>query len=73
MLKYYVAAQARVSDAVDAVKARVDSLRDDQSGAAMVEYALIAGLVAVAAIGVIGLLSTNLNLRITDIATKVKP
>lgn len=69
MLKSYVFAQSRIADFKDHMRA----LRDDQSGAAMIEYALIVGLVAVAAIAVIGTLSTNLNLRVTDIATKIKP
>jgi Flp pilus assembly pilin Flp len=71
MLKYYVAAQTRVADAVDGVKAHFKSLRDDQSGAAMIEYALIVGLIAVGAIVVLGTLSTSLNGRITNISTKL--
>lgn len=45
MLKAYVAAQARLAD----IKSRLSRLRQDQGGAALVEYALLIGLVAVAA------------------------
>lgn len=67
MLKAYVFAQSKVGEFKDHLR----SLRDDESGAAMIEYALIVGLVAVAAIAAIGALSTALNGRIDDIADKV--
>jgi len=45
-------------------------LRDD-SGATAIEYGLIAALVAVALIGVLGTLGTNLNAKFSDIASAV--
>ena len=69
MLKTYIFAQSKI----EALKDHLRDLRQDESGAAMIEYALIVGLVAVAAVAVIGTLSADLNARITSISTAVKP
>lgn len=67
MLKAYVFAQTQIG----AFKDHLRDLRDDKSGAAMIEYALLVGLVAVGAIAAIGALTTALNGRIGAISTKL--
>jgi pilus assembly protein Flp/PilA len=57
MMKTFVAAQRRVMD----LKDRLNDVRNDESGAALVEYALLVGLMAVAAAGAITALSGNLQ------------
>lgn len=49
MLKAYVAAQT----AMDTARHRLATLRDDKSGAALIEYSLLIGLIVVGAIAMI--------------------
>jgi Flp pilus assembly pilin Flp len=63
MLQAYVFAASRLTH----LQARLAGLRDDESGAAMIEYALVVGLAAVAAIAAMGTLKTG----ITGLATSV--
>lgn len=57
MLKLYVAAKTRLLDAQD----WFDALRKDEGGAAMIEYALLVGLIAV--VGGAALITAQGNLR----------
>lgn len=63
MLKTFVAAQARLA----VVKDRIKTLQDDESGAALVEYALLVGLIAVAAAAFIPVFAQNVNGAFTRI------
>ncbi|PSJ59082.1 Flp family type IVb pilin [Kumtagia ephedrae] len=45
----------------------------DESGATAIEYGLIAALIALAIITGAGLLGTNVNLKLEEIANKLKP
>jgi Flp pilus assembly pilin Flp len=65
MLKAYVSASSRLV----AVKDRLAALRSDESGAAMIEYALVVGLVAVAAATVLSTFSTSIQNAFTAIGT----
>jgi Flp pilus assembly pilin Flp len=65
MLKTYVAAKSRLMDFQDHLK----SLRDDESGAAMLEYALLIGLLAVGAVTTLGLLGPKVTKAFTDLNT----
>lgn len=47
------------------------ALCQDESGAAAVEYGLLAGLIAVVIVGSVKLLGTNLNGIFADIAGKI--
>ena len=67
MLKAYIFAQTQVG----AFKDHLRDLREDKSGAAMIEYALLVGLVAVGAIATITALTGALNGRITAISGKL--
>ncbi|HEY8571555.1 Flp family type IVb pilin [Phenylobacterium sp.] len=67
MLKAYVFAQSKIADVKDHFRA----LQEDESGAAMIEYALMVGLVAIVAIAAFTTLGTNLMNRTTDIANKI--
>jgi Flp pilus assembly pilin Flp len=57
MLKAYVFAQSKIGD----VKDRLEALRADESGAAMIEYALLIGLIAIGGITALSALSTDLE------------
>jgi Flp pilus assembly pilin Flp len=57
MLKAYLSTNRRLLDLRD----RFAGFRADDSGAALIEYAMIIGLVAVASITALGLLSTDIN------------
>jgi pilus assembly protein Flp/PilA len=46
-------------------------LRDDESGVTAIEYALIAALIAIAAIGAFTLLGTTLNTVFSNIANTI--
>ncbi|NEX94994.1 Flp family type IVb pilin [Caulobacter sp. 17J65-9] len=68
LLKAYVKATAVAADA----KAYLQRLRDDESGASMVEYSLLIGLITVAAVlmisavgGKVSTAWTNLNTNFT--------
>ncbi len=45
------------------------SLHDDESGQDLIEYALIAGLIALAAVTTMGTLGTAINTAFTNITT----
>ena len=47
------------------------SLHNDESGQDLIEYALIAALMATAAIATIGTLSTAISTKFTSIATRL--
>lgn len=47
------------------------ALTQDESGAAAVEYGLLAGLIAVVIVGSVKLLGTNLNTIFTSIAGSI--
>jgi pilus assembly protein Flp/PilA len=49
----------------------LQSLRQREDGQALVEYALILGLIAVLAIGALTLLGQNITTILSSIATKV--
>lgn len=55
-------------DAVEVIE-RVES--DDESGATAIEYGLIAALIAVAIIGAVSALGTNLEAGFEEISTQV--
>lgn len=67
MLKAYVAAQARLAN----IKDRLSKFENDESGAALVEYALLVGLVAVAAIAGAKAVGTALNTGLQSISTHI--
>jgi Flp pilus assembly pilin Flp len=67
MLKAYVFAQSKIGD----VKDRLEALRADESGAAMIEYALLIGLIAIAGITALTALSGRLGTAFTNIGTSV--
>jgi pilus assembly protein Flp/PilA len=45
--------------------------RVDRKGAAMVEYALLAGLIAVVALGAVGILGNDISAKFTSIAGNI--
>jgi pilus assembly protein Flp/PilA len=47
-------------------------LLKDESGATAIEYGLIAALIAVAIIGVLGFLGTDLNAKFTEVDEALK-
>jgi len=57
---------------IGVVVARVHELRDRSEGQAMVEYALILGLVSVVAITVLGLIGTDVTSIFTKVDTALK-
>lgn len=67
MLKAYVFAQSQLGAFKDYMKA----LQDDDSGAAMIEYALLVGLMAVAVVGAGAALTPALNTKIGMITAKL--
>lgn len=71
MLKAYVAAQTRLQDLSDRVQQHLRDLRDDESGAALVEYALIVGMMAVVVVGAMTALKPKLDGAFTSIGTRL--
>lgn len=67
MLKAYVAAQTRLEQLKDHMR----NLRDDDSGAALVEYALIVGLMAVVITGAFTTLKTPITNAFTTIGNQL--
>jgi len=65
MLRIYVAGSDLRDSALDAI----DSLRRDSSGVTAIEYGLIAGLIAVAIIGVLALLGGDLKSLFTTVGS----
>ena len=63
MLKTYLIARKGAAD----LKARLADLRKDDSGAAMIEYALLIGLVAIASIAAFTALQGNLTTGLQSI------
>ena len=47
----------------------ISKFAKDESGATAIEYGLIAALIAVVIITVLGTVGTNLNARLTEVAT----
>jgi pilus assembly protein Flp/PilA len=47
----------------------IKSLKKDESGAALIEYALICGLLLAVTVGVLGTIGTNLNTIFTAVKT----
>lgn len=68
MLKTYVAAQTVLANAKD----RLRGLGRDEDGAALIEYSLLIGLIAVAAITAIGALSGKIGTAWTTLDTNFK-
>ena len=52
-------------------KASLRSFMDDESGATAIEYALIAGLIAVALIGGLRVVGTSVNNTLTNASTSL--
>jgi pilus assembly protein Flp/PilA len=67
MLKAYVFAQSRIGD----VRDRLEALRADESGAAMIEYALLIGLIAIGGITALTALSGKLGTAFANIGTSI--
>ncbi|HEV2530972.1 Flp family type IVb pilin [Phenylobacterium sp.] len=67
MLKAYVSTKTRLMD----VRDRVAGLRRDESGAAMIEYALVVGLVAVLAVTALTAMQTQLSTAFSTITNKL--
>ncbi|HEY8618429.1 Flp family type IVb pilin [Phenylobacterium sp.] len=65
MLKTYAYAQTKIGQ----FKNFIDELRQDEEGAAMIEYALILGLVAVFVVGAIITMRGSLNTKFGEINT----
>lgn len=63
MLKTILHAREAAAD----LQARLAKLRTDDSGAAMIEYALLIGLVAIAGIAALTALQGNLSTALTNI------
>ncbi|MDB5466595.1 MAG: Flp/Fap pilin component [Phenylobacterium sp.] len=67
MLKSYVFAKTRLMD----LKDHLANLRRDESGAAMIEYALLVGLVAIAGITALTALSGKMATAFNNIGTSI--
>lgn len=67
MLQIYMAAQGRIAKVGDALAA----LRKDDSGAALIEYALVVGLMAVFAAGAFAVLQGHITTALANIGTKL--
>ena len=67
MLKMYMAARARLAEAGNVLAA----LRNDDSGAALIEYALVVGLMAVFAAGAFTVLQGHISTALDNIGTKL--
>jgi pilus assembly protein Flp/PilA len=50
-----------------AARSALARLAKDESGASMIEYALLAGLISIAAIAAVGLIGDNVNTIFTDV------
>ncbi|HEX3699095.1 MAG TPA: Flp family type IVb pilin [Phenylobacterium sp.] len=57
MLKAYLFTKTRLAD----VRDHVSALRDDESGAALIEYAMLIGLVAVAGVAALTALNGSIG------------
>jgi pilus assembly protein Flp/PilA len=55
------------------IQALINSMRREEDGATAVEYGLMVSLIAVAIIGAVGIIGTNLNLMFTDVGTELAP
>lgn len=51
---------------------KVQELRNKQKGATVIEYALIAALIAVVAIGAMSLVGTNVTAKFNEVATSLQ-
>jgi Flp pilus assembly pilin Flp len=67
MLKAYVFAQT----AIGSVKDRVAALRRDESGAALIEYSLLIGLIVVGAVVAMTAVGTKIGADWNDLKTKI--
>lgn len=67
MLKTYVAAQARLA----ALKAWVAGLGRDEDGAALIEYTLLIGMIAIGIVAAIGAIGLKLGGDWTGFKTKI--
>ena len=65
MLKAYLTAKSRYLD----IRDRFAALKADESGAALIEYAMIVGLVAVAAVAALTTLNTQIGAAFGRIGT----
>jgi pilus assembly protein Flp/PilA len=54
---------------LSAALARLDELKRDEQGQALVEYALILALVSVVAVTILGTIGTNVVAKLTEVAT----
>lgn len=57
---------------IHSAKASVKTFADDETGATAIEYGLIAGLIAVAIIGAVTAVGTNLTTMFRTISTNIK-
>jgi Flp pilus assembly pilin Flp len=67
MLKAYVSTKTRLLDARD----RFAALRGDESGAALIEYALVVGLIAVVCVTALTTLQGQIAVAISTIGNKM--
>lgn len=67
MLKSFVFAQSKFLDAKD----RLASLGRDEDGAALIEYSLLIGLIAVAAVAIMTTVGTSIVTKWTTLNTKL--
>ena len=67
MIKAYVAAQVRLNQ----LKSRLADLRQDDSGAALVEYAMVVGLMAVITAAAFKAFQPSITTAFTNIGTKL--
>jgi pilus assembly protein Flp/PilA len=67
MLKAYVFAQT----AMGSFKDRMAELRRDESGAALIEYSLLIGLIVVGAVVAMTAVGTRIGANWTDLKTKI--
>jgi Flp pilus assembly pilin Flp len=67
MLKAYISTKTRLMDAGD----RVAALRGDESGAALIEYALVVGLIAVVCVTALTTLQGQIGLAMSTIGNKL--
>jgi pilus assembly protein Flp/PilA len=59
--------RARTGDVMKAIKSLISKLVKDEQGGEVLEYALIAGLIVVAAISIIGAVGTKVVARWTSL------
>jgi pilus assembly protein Flp/PilA len=67
MLKAYLISKTRLLD----IRDRFTALKADESGAALIEYAMIVGLVAVAAVTALTTLNSTIGNAFATIGTKL--